>query len=329
MARPRRYLRDMHRIVNPSLLALAVLLTVAMGTAACTATRTDATTTPVTVFAAGSLARPLRAALDSIDASGGPTARVEIMGSRELLRAITTLGRTPDLIVSADADELERTLIPGYVNASTTFARNRVVLALSPRSATASTITASNWADRLAAGDVHVARTDPARAPLGYRTQLVWSLAELTMKRPGLAAKLAAASPDALLRGNESDLAALLESGNADAAWCYESLARSLHIRYVTLGDSIDLGFDADSLQYASVSVKVPGTRPGDSVTMVGTPIRYAIAIAAKAPELQRATVLRDRLLDSTSARIMRRIGLDVLDARRLIPAAAMHSVPR
>ncbi len=315
----------MHRLVNRSLLALAVV----MGTAACKAGRSDTITMPVTVFAAGSLARPLRAALDSIAASGGPVARVEIMGSREMLRAITTLGRTPDLIVSADADELERTLIPGYVNASTTFARNRVVLALSPRSAAASTITASDWADRIAAGDVHVARTDPARAPLGYRTQLVWLLAERTLKRPGLAAKLAAASPEALLRGNESDLAALLESGNADAAWCYESLARSLHIKYVTLGDSIDLGFDADSLRYASASVKVPGAKPGDFVTMTGTPIRYAIAIAAKAPALQGATKLRDRLLDSSSARVMRRIGLDVLDAPRVIQAAAARRVPR
>ena len=313
----------MHRFVNRALVALVVV----MGTAACTAPRTEVTPTPVTVFAAGSLARPLRAALDSIAASGGPTARVEIMGSREMIRAITSLGRTPDLIVSSDADELERALIPRYANSSTTFARNRVVLALSPRSANASTVTAFNWADRIAVGDLKVARTDPARAPLGYRTQLVWKLAEATMKRPGLTVKLAAASPEALLRGNESDLAALLESGNADAAWCYESLARSLHIKYVILGDSIDLGADADSARYASASVRVPGAQPGDSVTMVGTPIRYAIAIAAKAPQLQRATELRDRLLDATGVRIMRRIGLDVLDVPRR-SAAAPRSAP-
>jgi molybdate/tungstate transport system substrate-binding protein len=254
---------------------------------------------------------------------------MEIMGSREMVRAITTLGRTPDLIVSADADELERTLIPDYVNSSTTFARNRIVLALSPRSTNASTVTASNWADRLALGDLRVARTDPVRAPLGYRTQLVWQLAEASMQRPGLAARLAAASPDALLRGNESDLAALLESGDADAAWCYESLARSLHITFVVLGDSIDLGRDADSLRYAAASVHVPGTRPGDSVTMIGTPIRYAMAVAVKAPALQRATVLRDRLLDSASMRIMWRIGLEVVDRPRVTTVHAAPSVPR
>lgn len=272
------------------------------------------TTVPMTVYAAGSLARPLRAALDSITATGGPTVRLEVMGSREILRAITSLGKTPDLVVSADADELERELIPRVVGASTTFARNRIVLALSSHSRVADTITQANWADVLAVGTLQVARADPARAPLGYRTQLVWKLAEAELERPGLASRLSALSPDAMLRGNESDLAALLESGSADAAWCYESLARSLHLKYVTLGDHIDLGTDADSLRYGRVSVRIAGDRPGDSVLVAGKPIRYAMAVVSKGSDVNRATSLRDRLLDSASVRIMRRAGLDVLE---------------
>lgn len=274
----------------------------------------DAAAVPMTVYAAGSLARPLRDALDSIAATGGPTVRLEVMGSREILRAITGLGKTPDLIVSADADELERTLIPRFIGASTTFARNRVVLALSSRSSAVATITPSNWADVLAGGTLTVARADPARAPLGYRTQIVWHLAEAQLQRPGLARRLSAVSPDAMMRGNESDLAALLESGSADAAWCYESLARALHIHYVTLGEHIDLGSDADSLLYSRVSVRIAGDRPGDSVMVAGKPIRYAMAVVTNGPDAIRATLLRDRLLDAASVRIMRRAGLDVLD---------------
>lgn len=274
---------------------------------------------PPVVFAAGSLARPLRAALDTIAATGGPAVRLEIMGSRELLRAVTSLGRTPDLIVTADADELERTLMPAHVTSSTTFARNRVVLALSRTLAARERITSANWADEVSAGRLRIARTDPARAPLGYRTQLVWQLAESALQRPGLAKRLAAASPDALLRGNESDLAALLESGDADAAWCYESLARSLGLSYVVLGDAIDLGSEADSLRYRVATVRVSGETPGDSVTMHGTPIRYAIAVLANGRDVAGATILRERLLDVTSVRIMRRIGLDVLDGPRVV----------
>ncbi|MBC7844558.1 MAG: substrate-binding domain-containing protein [Gemmatimonadaceae bacterium] len=293
----------------PGRLVSGMLLAVAGCRAA-----SDSGAVPMTVYAAGSLARPLREALDSIAGAGGPTVRLEVMGSREILRAITGLGKTPDLVVSADADELERALIPQFVGASTTFARNRVVLALSSRSSAAATITQANWADVLAERQVQIARADPTRAPLGYRTQMVWQLAEVELQRPGFARRLSDLSLGAMMRGNESDLAALLESGNADAAWCYESLARSMHLRYVTLGRHIDLGSDADSLLYRKVSVRIAGDRPGDSVMVAGRPIRYAIAVLTNGPDAVRATLLRDRLLDSASVRILRRAGLDVLD---------------
>lgn len=273
---------------------------------------------PLTVYAAGSLARPLRAALDSIAASGGPCVQLELMGSRDMMRAVTSLGRTPDLVITADADELERLLIPAYVVTSTTFARNRVVLALSPKLLTTDTITTANWADVIASGRLRVARTDPGRAPLGYRTQLLWRLAEVELQRPGLAAKLEAASPESLLRGNESDLAALLTSGDADAAWCYESLARSLNLKYVRLGDHIDFGNASDSLFYRRAAVRISGNLPGDSLPVTGTPIRYSMAVVTNGQDPVGATVLRERLLDSTSSRIMRRLGLDVVDTPRV-----------
>jgi molybdate/tungstate transport system substrate-binding protein len=288
----------------------AVLLLACAGCAA----RADVPSVPMTIYAAGSLVRPLRAALDSIAATGGPRVQLEVMGSREILRAVTGLGKTPDLIVSADADELERVMIPGYVTTTTTFARNRVVLALSAKSTKAASTTQANWAETVAGGGLKIARADPARAPLGYRTQIVWKLAEAVLQRPGLAAKLAAASPDALMRGNESDLAALLESGDADGAWCYESLAKALNLKYVLLGDHIDLGSPADSLLYLRAVVRIAGERPGDSVVVAGMPIRYAMAVVTNGPDVIGATILRDRLLDSASTRIMRRAGLNVLD---------------
>ena len=281
---------------------------------------------PLVVFAAGSLARPLRAALDTIQRDGGPSVVLEIMGSRELLRAVTSLGRSPDLIVTADADEMERLLFPAFISSSTTFARNRVVLALGPRAPGADTITSANWAVVVASGALRVGRADPGRAPLGYRTQHVWQLAEYELQRPGLAQKLATAAPAALVRGNEADLAALLESDNADAAWCYESLARAMKLRYVTLGHAIDLGSTADSIGYRRASVLISGAAPGDSVPVRGSPIRYGIAVVNRGLDPVGASVLRERLLDATSRRVMRQAGLDVLDTPIVTTATTLTS---
>lgn len=284
--------------------------------------------TPLVVFAAGSLARPLRAVLDTIEANGGPPVVLEIMGSREMLRAVMSLGRSPDLIVTADADEMERLLIPSFVASSMTFARNRVVLALGPRAPGADTITAANWSGVVASGALRVGRADPGRAPLGYRTQHVWQLTEFEQQRPGLAQKLATAAPAALVRGNEADLAALLESGDADAAWCYESLARAMKLRYVILGDAIDLGSPADSIGYRRASVLISGAEPGDSIPVRGSPIRYGIAVVNRGLDPVGASVLRERLLNSTSRRVMRRAGLDMLDAPIVTTAARKLNIP-
>ncbi|MDZ7629995.1 MAG: extracellular solute-binding protein [Gemmatimonadaceae bacterium] len=291
--------------------------------------RPTVTAPTLTVFAAGSLARPLRAALDSIVVSGGPRVQLEVMGSREMLRAVTSLGRTPDLLVTADADELEAQLMPTHVSRSTTFARNRVVLALSPRSPRAAGITTANWTERLSEPLLRVARADPRRAPLGYRTQLVWRLAEIETSRAGLAGRLAASAPAALLRGNEADLAALLETGNADAAWCYESLARAMNLSFIRLGDRIDLGSVPDSAAYRRASVRIAGALTEDSTTVTGAPIRYAMAVVRNGAHVSVAQQLQDRLLDAASRRIMRRMGLDVLDTVAVHSVTAnMRSVP-
>ena len=277
----------------------------------------------LTVLAAGSLARPLRAALDTIAATGGPTVQMEVMGSREMLRAMTMLGRTPDLLVTADADELEQILIPSYVSSSTTFARNRVVLALSAKSAKAAGVTTENWMELVGGGTLRIARTDPKRAPLGYRTQLVWRLAEIESQRAGLAAKLAASSPDALMRGNEADLATLLESGDVDAAWCYESLAKSMNLKFVRVGDRIDLGSEAELASYRRALIRTAGATTEDTVMIAGSPIRYSIALVSNSADAVGSALLRDRLLDSVSKRVMRRVGLDVSDSVRVVTASS------
>lgn len=269
----------------------------------------------VTVFAAGSLARPLRAVVGDIEQRTGTRIRLELMGSLDAIRAVTELGRTPDLLILADAEALEQGLIPTHTAWSATFARNRVVLALSPSLQKERRPTSSTWARMLAESSYRIARADPARAPLGYRTELVWQLAERSTGIRGLAATLAEHSPPAYMRGSEADLAALLESGQADAAWCYESLARAMQLDYVVLGDAIDLGSVRDSARYAEVSVRIPGATPAESVTVRGAPIRYGLTIPRAAAHPREARAIVAALHDPAVVRAMREQGLDMLPA--------------
>jgi molybdate/tungstate transport system substrate-binding protein len=262
----------------------------------------------VAVFAAGSMARPLTAVLDSLKPRYGTLASVEFMGSLEAVRLMRDLQRVPDLLISADREVVESQLVPELVDTTVRFASNRVVLALAPASGKG--INASNWVQVVSAGGVKIARADPARAPLGYRTQLVWQLAEQRFRRPGLAQALATASPLSVMRGNEADLVALLESGAVDGAWCYESLARAMRLPYILLGDSLDLGAPADASRYAQATVRIAGARPGDSVTVRGEPIEYVMAIPRGSAHRELAGHLMTLLLDSAAQRIMQREGL-------------------
>ena len=277
--------------------------------------REGSTPPPVTVFAAGSLARPLRAVADAVERRTGTRLQLEFMGSLDAIRAVRELGRTPDLVILADAEALEQGLVPSHAAWSATVARNRVVLALAPGLAAERRPGAADWARRLAQGGYRIARADPARAPLGYRTFLVWQLAERATGVPGLARALAAQSPEALVRPSEADLAALLESGQADAAWCYESLARAMRLDFVPLGDAVDLGSVRDSATYALATARVPGATPAESVTVRGAPIRYGATIPRAASRPREARAVLAALHDPGVMAAMREEGLELLPA--------------
>ena len=111
--------------------------------------------------------------------------------------------------------------------------------------------------------DVEVGRTDPNLAPAGYRTLLMFQLAERYYKRPGLAAALLEHAPERNIRPNAAELAALLAAGELDYIYDYQSVAESNGFRYLTLPNAIDLGDASRAAEYAAVSVQVRGRRRG------------------------------------------------------------------
>ncbi len=263
----------------------------------------------------------MRAVADSFGRRERATVLLESGGSLEHARKVTELGRIPDVLALADHEVFPQLLMPRHVESYWQFARNRMVVAYTPRSRFAGEITAANWREILQRPDVDIGRPDPDRAPAGYRALLLLRLAESHYRDPGLGERLLARSPPRNMRGNAAELAGLLELGELDYIFEYESLARSHGFRFVTLPGEIDLGDAALGQRYATASVRVTGRNPRDSATFVGAPILYGVAIPRAAPHPAAAARFVDYLLGDGNG-IFRAAHVDMLDAPHRVSAS-------
>lgn len=287
----------------------------------------------IVVFNAGSLAIPVRAALDSFAAREHVTIAQENAGSLETARKLTDLGHIPDVIALADYEVFPQYLMPAQTEWYLDFARNRMVLAYTPKSRFADEINAENWWKIVQRPGVQVGRSDPNLDPNGYRTLLTMQLAEKHYGVPGLYDTLLAHAPRNNMRPKEADLVGLVQAGEMDYIWSYESLASAAGLKFVQLPAAIDLSSPADSASYATAQVRVRGKTPGDTVTFRGQPIVYALSIPKKAPHPELAERFVAYLISGDGARIMRATGLDVLDAPIVVgsgvPAAVASAAKR
>ena len=281
---------------------------------------------PLIVYNAGSLARPIRAVLDSFAARTGTVVEQESAGSLETARKLTELHKIPDVIALADYKVFPQLLMPAHTSWYVAFARNRMVLAHDARSRFATEITADNWWEILQRPGVETGRSDPNLDPNGYRTLLVFELAEAHHRQPGLAERLLRASPSRNVRPKEVDLVALLQAGELDYIWSYESVAQAASLPYVRLHGEVDLGTPADSGFYARADVRVAGSGAVDSITMRGEPIVYALSIPTAAPHRALAEQFVAFVLSADGARILRGARLDVLE-RPVVTGSAVPTM--
>jgi molybdate/tungstate transport system substrate-binding protein len=269
---------DWHSLRALRVLCVSMFL-VLSGALSCATSDVTKNEGPLVVYTAGSLARPMRAALDSFAARTGVTYQLESAGSLETARKLTELGKIPDVIALADEDVFPKVLVPAHATWYVRFAENRIVLAYTDRSRYASEIDSTNWWRVLQRPGIEAGRANPDLDPAGYRTLMVFQLAERLYATPGLAAALETAAPPRNMRPKEIELVALLESGDLDYAWFYESMARASGVRHVRLPAAIDLSSTDAAATYATATVRVIGASAGDTITMKGAPIRYALSI--------------------------------------------------
>lgn len=269
------------------------------------------------VFNAGSLAKPFSDLLREFKkANPEVTPAQENSGSLEAVRKITDLDKIPDVIGVADYGVISKLLIPKHASWYATFARNAMVLTYTDQSIGAKEIDGSNWWQVLLRPNVRAGHSDPALDPNGYRTLMVFQLAEKFYHQPGLALRLGRAFPPKYIRPKEADLTALVQAGELDYAWSYVSIAKTTGLRYVHLPRQIDLSDPKLAEWYAQAVVRLPGaSRSGkDSVEFRGEPIVYALTIPTAAPHPRTAEAFVRFVLSPDGQALLKANGLDVFN---------------
>jgi len=263
--------------------------------------------TEIHIFHAGSLSVPMKLISETyMDQHPEVVILNEAAGSLSCIRKITELGRDADIIASADYRLINKLLMPAYCSWNIRFASNEMVIAFNDKSAKGDDIDSTNFFNILAEDEITYGRSNPDCDPCGYRTVLCLKLAANYFnnnKIPGLLQK-----DNELIRPKETDLIALLETGNIDYMFIYRSVAQQHGLRYIILPDAINLKNPELSDYYASVSVETAGKAPGETMIQKGEPMVYGISILNNAPCKEQAADFLNFFMDEAK-------GLKILDS--------------
>jgi molybdate/tungstate transport system substrate-binding protein len=282
--------------------------------------------TPLVVFAAGSLIIPF-GDLERAFEARYPDIDVlaEYHGSIQVVRHVTELHEDIDVVATADASLIPMLMyaatVPDtgrpYADWSIRFASNRLALAYTPQSRYAPEITADNWPEILAKPDVKLGLADPRFDASGYRTLMAFSLMENALGRYDLfdpvfdgqftfpvtifrdddlttitVPEVLEIRPEAhiVVRGGSIMLIALLESGDLDYAFEYESVIQQHGLQWLSLPEAVDMGEAAYEAAYGAVQVSLDFQRFASvKPQFLGERIAYGITVPTNAPHAEQA----------------------------------------
>jgi molybdate/tungstate transport system substrate-binding protein len=265
----------------------------------------------IIIFHAGSLSVPFKQLKEAYEKKNpGVNILLEPAGSLVCARKVTELKKECDIVASADYLVVDKLLIPDYASWNIRFATNEIVIAYSDKSRYASEIRADNWMDILSKDDVVYARSDPDSDPCGYRTVLMFKLAEKYYHKPGLTDKMVAKNRN-YIRPKEVDLIALIESNSIDYMFQYKSVAVQHGLKYIELPDDINLSDPSKEAIYNSVSLDVTGDKPGTKIKVNGDYINYSMTVLNNAPDKDDAIDFLCFMLSDEGMDIFRKNGQD------------------
>jgi molybdate/tungstate transport system substrate-binding protein len=284
------------------------------------------------VICAGSLMVPFQAAEKAYEAEHpGVDVLIEGHGSIQVIRQVTELHREADIIAVADCSLIPLLMydLPAdngqpYADWMILFASNRLGIASTPESLYSQDLNAQNWLQILSRPEVQFGLSDPRFDSLGYRALMVIKLAESYYGDDGIFDELVGSSFDPpiaaaeqngtevisvpelvrpsadriSLRGYSVQLLALLQAGEIDYAFEYQSVARQFGLQFLELPEPIDLSSEVYSADYSKVSVRLDFQRFSSvKPEFTGQPIIYGITIPTNAPHHEEAVSFLEFLL--------------------------------
>jgi molybdate/tungstate transport system substrate-binding protein len=329
----------------PNHIRFALLLTLMLGLASCTgipAVESPGPKTPLVVFAAGSLIQPFDALAKAFETKY-PEIDVlpEYHGSIQVIRHATELHEPIDVVATADAALVPMLMYSTnnpetgqpYANWYIRYASNRLALAYNKNSKYADEITSENWVDVIALPDVKVGLADPRFDASGYRALMAVALVEqqkqnyrlfepfvagqftygLTIFRDETLTTITVPEiletrPEAhiLIRGASIQLIALLESGDLDYAFEYESVIAQHGLGLLRLPAEVNLGEAAFENLYEQVQVNLDFRRFATiKPEFRGERIGYGITIPSSSPHPKEAALFIAFLLSPEGRAIM------------------------
>lgn len=316
---------------------------------------------PLVVFAAGSLIAPFSELEKAFEAEyPNIDVQAEYHGSIQVIRHATDLHEKIDVIATAD-----HALIPQLMYGVTDpasgkpyaawylrFATNKLGLAYTARSKYAGEINETNWTRILMRPDVKVGIADPRFDASGYRAMLVLKLAESVLKKPNLfndifsgqflypvkveergqgafirIPEVLETAPDAhiVMRGASVQLLALLETGDLDYAFEYESVIQQHKLSLLGLPAALNLGEAEQNPTYAGVTVLLDFQRFASvKPEFKGEQIGYGITIPSTAAHPKEAELFIAFLLGSKGRELMRAHAHPLFDPVTASNAAAL-----
>jgi molybdate/tungstate transport system substrate-binding protein len=285
----------------------------------------------VTVFCAGSLTGPFEKVKAAFEAGHpGVTVVLEPGGSVEIIRRVTGSGRPADVLASADYALIPEIMVPEHADWYSAFAKNRMVLTYTNESRYADETTAGNWYDVLTRDGVRWGFSDPNSDPCGYRALMVIELAcgyygddrifegligahsTITATEECGTVTIHAAgsrSDDTTLfiRPKADDLVRMVQSGDLDYAWEYQSVAVQNDLLFIELPEKIDLSAVEFAENYATVQIEA---RKGDATTLyAGAPIVYGVTVPKSAQHPDLGLEFVKMLVGATGQEILERDG--------------------